>query len=199
MMGHGDTMGHGGMMGGWGMRGPMRGFADEDWVLRRVDGRLAFLKAELKITEAQTPAWDGVAATVKNTVETHNAMMRSMMADRMSGEFFKKPLPGILPTMLPRLALEESLSYRISWQEMQLGELISSINLAPGEERQVTMTRAFERETTVSRSTTSVFDISQTDSTDLATEMENQSRQESQQSQNLDELPLAGFAQTGFQ
>lgn len=117
----------------------------------------------------------------------------SLLGDRMVAKYsvFKRPLPGILPTMLPRLALEETLSYRISWREMQLGELINSINLAPGEERQVTMTKSFKHETTVSRSTTSVFDISQSESTDLATEMENQTRQESQQSTNFQSTATA--------
>ena len=41
-------MGMGGMWGrGLGSRGP-------DWMLDRIEGRLAFLKTELKITEAQT-------------------------------------------------------------------------------------------------------------------------------------------------
>ncbi len=111
----------------------------------------------------------------------------SLLGDRIVAKYsvFKRPLPGILPTMLPRLALEESLSYRIAWQEMQLGEMVNSINLAPGEDRKVTMTKTFTQKTTVSRSTTSVFDISQSETSDLATEMENQTRQESQQSDNL--------------
>ena len=62
-------------------------------MLKRIDGCLAFLKTELKITDAQSAAWDGVATTVKETTEAHNGMMRSMMSDMMSGEFLKKPLP----------------------------------------------------------------------------------------------------------
>lgn len=90
----GHMMGHGDMMRGWGMGGgPMMGFGNEEVVTRRIDGRLAFIKAELKITDAQEATWDGVATTVRNTTESHNAMMRTMMAERMSGEFFKKPLP----------------------------------------------------------------------------------------------------------
>ena len=98
---------------------------------------------------------------------------------------FKRPLPGISPTTFPRLSLQESLSYRSAWIECQLGELVSSINLAPGEQRTIDVTRTFERETNVTKSSTSIFEISQADTTDLATEMESQARQESEQSSNF--------------
>lgn len=100
------------MMGGWdsgpsmgrygagGMSGPMMGLGD-DMMLDRVDGRLAYLKTELKITDDQTAAWDELAVIIRNTAETHNAMMRSMMEEYESGEFLKKPLPD-------RLILQET-------------------------------------------------------------------------------------------
>jgi hypothetical protein len=91
--------GMGGMMGGWG-QGPMAG-QGPDAMVDRIEGRLAFLKAELKITDAQTGAWDAFAATMRTTSESHVATMRSMMEEMHSGEFSKKTLPE-------RLALRQS-------------------------------------------------------------------------------------------
>ena len=90
----GGGMGH--MMGrGSGMGGCMMGFGS-DSMLDRIDGRLAFLKTELKISEQQKEAWDGLAQTVRNNAEVHNAMMRSMMREMHDGDFFKKSLPDRL-------------------------------------------------------------------------------------------------------
>jgi len=93
--GDGMMMGQGGPMSG-----VMMGLG-VDMMLDRVDGRIAYLKTELKITDAQTAAWDELAATVRNTAETHNDMMRAMMEEFADGEFLKKPLPD-------RLTLQET-------------------------------------------------------------------------------------------
>lgn len=112
---------------------------------------------------------------------------QSLTAERLVAKYaiYKRPLPGMVPTILPRLSLEESLTYRTAWIETQLGEMLNSINLAPGEERKVTITKRFEMETAVSRSSTSIFDISRAETSDLATEMENQTRQEQESSKNM--------------
>ena len=64
-----------------------------DAMLDRIDGRLAYMKTELKITDAQTAAWDELAKVIHDTAETHNALMREMKKDVRSGDFFEIPLP----------------------------------------------------------------------------------------------------------
>lgn len=86
---------------GWGMgmmMGRMMGM-DMDDMSERIEGRLAFLKTELKITDAQAPAWDKLAETLRNSAETHGKMMQSHMQDMHDGSFFKKPLPDRLTFM----------------------------------------------------------------------------------------------------
>ncbi len=62
----------GGGPGGW-WDGP-------DAMDSRIDGRLAFLKAELKITDAQNAAWDKVAAAVRASTESMVDRMKSVFA-----------------------------------------------------------------------------------------------------------------------
>lgn len=86
---------------GWGMGWMMHRMMgmDMDDMSERIEGRLAFLKTELKITEAQTPAWDKLATVMRNNAETHGAMMQSHMKEMQDGSFFKKPLPDRLTFM----------------------------------------------------------------------------------------------------
>jgi LTXXQ motif family protein len=85
--------GMGQTMPGWGWgSGPMMGFGP-DARLDRIDGRLAFLKTELKITDAQSAAWDDLAVTIRTTAEAHNTVMRSMFEQLHDGDYFKMPLP----------------------------------------------------------------------------------------------------------
>ncbi len=97
-----------GWWGGWGMhsmmgrvdrRGPGRGCMmgyGPNALLNRVDGRLAFLKTELKITENQSETWSSLAQTIRINSEAHNAMHREMMKEMHDGDFFDKPLPDRL-------------------------------------------------------------------------------------------------------
>lgn len=66
-------MGRDGAFGrGWG-RGP-------EWMLERVEGRLSFLKTELKITEAQTPAWNDFAQAVRSAAKQRNERMKTVFS-----------------------------------------------------------------------------------------------------------------------
>jgi hypothetical protein len=59
MMEHGGGAGHGGMMGGGDQHAMMRKMMCG--VSEHVDGRLAYLKAELKLTDQQQAAWNSFA------------------------------------------------------------------------------------------------------------------------------------------
>ena len=89
--GMGDGMGWGIWRGGpgpWGL-GP-------DGMLDRIEGRLAFVKAELKITEAQTPAWNKLTDSIRAAAKHHNARMKAVI----SGDEKAK-------TLLDRLDVQE--------------------------------------------------------------------------------------------
>ena len=91
MMGQGGAGmgGPGGMgMGGGGM-GPGSGMSGMGMMIDRVEGRIAFLKAELKITEAQGKVWNDFAqalrANAKKLGETRTAMMQQRMTGQAPG------------------------------------------------------------------------------------------------------------------
>lgn len=78
MMGRGGMMGMMGggcpmmgMMGMMGRNGPAPSFAE---------GRIAFIKAELAITDAQTGVWDAYAAALRKNLEGMQGMHKSMMS-----------------------------------------------------------------------------------------------------------------------
>lgn len=56
-----------------------------------------------------------------------------------------RPQAGHKIAAPPTIAFEEKLSYRMKWLGVELGELLHSINLAPGESRTVTINRSYER------------------------------------------------------
>ncbi len=64
------------MMGQDGMGGmPMMATAMSE----HVEGRLAFLKTELKITDAQLPLWNNFAQAVRDNAKTMGSMMQGGM------------------------------------------------------------------------------------------------------------------------
>lgn len=84
MMGGGcQMMGMMGMMG----HGMMRG---EPRMSAMVDGRLAYLKSELNITDAQTEAWTGYAQAVKGSVDAMQSRRQSMMDAMQKGSAIER-------------------------------------------------------------------------------------------------------------
>ncbi len=99
MMGHGGAMGHGGMMGHGmcpmmgEMMGGKRGKKGHGMMMRSVpmmEGRLAYIKADLEITEAQSPAWNGYADAVRARRSKMEAMHADMMKARESGNALQR-------------------------------------------------------------------------------------------------------------
>jgi hypothetical protein len=68
---------HMGMGGGW------RTGRGSDWMLDRMEGRLAFIKAELKITQAQSAAWNEFADVIRAAAKRHNERMTGIRAGSM--------------------------------------------------------------------------------------------------------------------
>jgi hypothetical protein len=48
-----------------------------DGMLDRVEGRIAFIKTELKITEAQASAWNQLADAIRTSAKNHNERMKA--------------------------------------------------------------------------------------------------------------------------
>jgi hypothetical protein len=72
-------------------------------MLDRVEGRLAFIKAELKITEAQASAWSQLADAVRAAAKNHN--------ERMKAAFSREEKAKTLPERLE--AQEQFVSARL--------------------------------------------------------------------------------------
>jgi hypothetical protein len=78
-MGGGQMSGAGGMgMMGQGMMG-QDGMGGMRMMAEHVEGRLAFLKAELKITDAQLPLWNAFAAAMRDNAKAMQGMQGGMM------------------------------------------------------------------------------------------------------------------------
>ena len=77
MMGQESAMEPHGIMG---MGCPMMASGGENETLTFAEGRIAFLKAELKITEAQKDVWEAYAQALKNNLETMRGMHKTMLA-----------------------------------------------------------------------------------------------------------------------
>ena len=79
-MGPRGMMGMMQMMADCPMMGPMMGMSTEEHGSAFSEGRIAFLKAELAITDAQKPAWDAYAAAIKANLQSMQDMMQTMRA-----------------------------------------------------------------------------------------------------------------------
>ena len=125
MMGGTTTPGMMSMMGG-GMMGngvmPMMGMMTD-----HIEGRLAFLKTELKITETQTPQWDAFAGAVRASAKAMTGMQQSMMRGRQQAlpariEQNEKALSARLETLRKIKTAVEPLYAGFSEEQKQIAD-----------------------------------------------------------------------------
>ncbi|PWC34641.1 hypothetical protein TSO352_24360 [Azospirillum sp. TSO35-2] len=60
------------------MMGQQGGMGGMGLPFEHVEGRIAFVKAELRITEAQAPQWNAFADTLRSNAKAHQAMHEQM-------------------------------------------------------------------------------------------------------------------------
>lgn len=96
----------------------------------------------------------------------------------VDAKIFFAPLPTMFSQDLPELSIRETLAYRIAWEGAELGQLVNSINLAPGESRQISLSTSFTQNTTKSSSLKTTSDLNTSNSFDLSTELQNEATKE---------------------
>jgi hypothetical protein len=106
---HGYGMGRG-MMGGMMMSCPLMGAGMGGQGHMYTEGRLAFLKAELKIKSSQESAWNAYSSSVKTVYRNAGQTMRGMWSTMMGGANASQPAP-------------QALQARINLMEAQLKNL----------------------------------------------------------------------------
>lgn len=109
-----------------------------------------------------------------------------------------RPLPGMLPIALPGAYLEESTSYRLSWRGVEIGELLTSVPLAPGESRKIEIAQEYQRSVERVQSVTTALDVSASQSWELSDAIEQTSRRETENSSSSNWNAQASGSYLGF-
>jgi hypothetical protein len=93
-------------------------------MIDRVEGRIAYLRAELKITDAQAGAWDAFAAALRVNAKTLAAAREPMMGQMKMGQM-KMGQAGMgagqpQAPMMPAQTLVQRLDVQERWQTARL-------------------------------------------------------------------------------
>jgi hypothetical protein len=115
MMGYGGGPGRGWhLWEGWGPR-----WGGPDAMIDRVDGRLAFLRTELKITEAQSASWNKLADVIRDSVKNRTERMRAVWSGDAAAKTLIERLDAHEQFMAARL--EELKKVKVAWSELYQG------------------------------------------------------------------------------
>jgi hypothetical protein len=130
-----DMMGQG--MMGWGMQGMMgpgmRGMMGQGMMMGygpMMEGRLAYLKAELGITDAQIDPWNGYVSAVKARAATMQGMHATMLKTMQSGTAVERlqahteAMQSMLESMKALLPATEALYNALSDEQKKKADLL---------------------------------------------------------------------------
>jgi len=99
---------------------PMMGMMDPS---QHIEGRLAFLKTELKITEAQAPQWNAYADALRANAKRMGELMNEMMSSGMMGQGMtmgQGTMDGQGMKMQGQPGTMMSLPDRLNWAEQHM-------------------------------------------------------------------------------
>lgn len=96
--------------------------------------------------------------------QTNRAVIRA--------SFYFHPMRGILPSRRPAIGIRETLDQRMSWAGLELGKLIDSICLAPGETKTVSISNKFSSVASTTTSSKTFNEISTVSTNEFGTEFE---------------------------
>ena len=96
----------------------------------------------------------------------------------------KRPIPGSQVIEPPKLWIEDRISFGTRWKGTELGPLINSVNLAPGESRTVSVMRKFEARTETVSSLSQEISASENFTSSFASEFENTVRREKEKTKS---------------
>lgn len=88
-------------------------------MIDHVEGRIAYLRAELKITDAQAGAWDAFAAALRANAKTLAAAREPMMSEMKMGQAGMGAGQPQAP-MMPAQTLAQRLDAQERWQTARL-------------------------------------------------------------------------------
>lgn len=137
---HGPMSGQG-MMMGLGMMGtgmmPMMGMMDPG---QHIEGRIAFLKTELRVTEAQSPQWNAFADALRANAKRMSEQWAGMMPGTMvgSGTMGSGTMPMMRGAMTPgmmisgRAGTAMSLPERFDWAEKHMTARLEMLQAMKG-------------------------------------------------------------------
>jgi hypothetical protein len=130
----GMGMGAGGMMGMMGMM-RMMGMGSMQMMAEHVEGRIAFLKAELKITDAQLPQWNALADAMRHNAHMMGPMMGmgqdGSLPDKLAAR--EKQLDGQLDAIRKLKAAADPLYTVLSGEQKKTADeiMVSPMGMIP--------------------------------------------------------------------
>lgn len=110
---------------------------------QHIEGRLAFLKTELKITEVQTPQWTAYAEALRSNAKRMGQLMTEMMSNGMMTQGMMMGNQGMMMQGQPGTMIQGqsgtmmSLPDRLNWAEQHMAAHMEMLQAIKGPTEQL--------------------------------------------------------------